>query len=179
MGNNSAQGSWQLFLQCFPQSNLPQALLSISSPLYLPSDRAQGMWLQTEFCGGLLSVSLHLQLSLLGGQKPCCFSQLDVIWAPFQLWCYRLGSPTWGLDPTHHRWNLLATEISYQNFICCPWEPSQPMPTSSALPPSLMVVKWFPLSVCGKKASLQLVFSWLFRMIYLQFSHNSRLVLGD
>ena len=30
--------------------------------------------------------------------------------------------------------------------------------------------KWFLLSVLGYKASLQLVFSWLFMMIYLQFS---------
>ena len=33
-------------------------------------------------------------------QKPCYFSQLDVIWVTFWLWCYRLGNPAWGLDPT-------------------------------------------------------------------------------
>ena len=33
-------------------------------------------------------------------------------------------------------------------------------------------------SVLGYKASLQLAFSWLFRMISLQFSCNSRLALG-
>ena len=40
------------------------------------------------------------------------------------------------------------------------------------------MVKWFLQSVLGYKASRQLVFSWLFSVIYLQFTCDSRLVLG-
>ena len=83
------------------------------------------------------------------------------------LWCCRLGSPTWGLDPTLLRGNPLATEISLWNFNCHPWEPSQPSCTSSSVCISLVVAMWLLLSVCDYKASLQLVFSWLFRMIFL------------
>ena len=46
---------------------------------------------------------------------------------------------------------------------------------ASTLPAGLLVVNWFLLSVLGYKASFQLVFSWLFRMIFLQFSCNSSL----
>ena len=119
--------------------------------------------------------SLRLQSFLTGRQKRCCFSQLDVIWVPFQLWFCRLGYPSWGLDPTLIRgkhpghWNIP------QNFSCCSWELRQPSHTSSTLPTYLVVVKWFLLSVPGFKASLQLL---LFRMISVQFICNSRLVLG-
>ena len=81
-------------------------------------------------------------------------------------WFCRLGSPAWGLDPTLLRGKSLATEISPQNFSCCPWEPSQSSHTSSTLPTRFIVVKWFLLSVFGFNVSLQLVFSWLFRMIF-------------
>ena len=115
-------------------------------------------------------------LSLPGRQKPCCFSQLDVVWVPFWLCCCRLGSLAWGLDPTLLRQNPSAAEISLRHFSCCLWEPSQPSRASSALPTSLVVVKWFLLSLRGYQASFQLVSSWLFRMISPQFSCNSRLV---
>ena len=129
-------------------------------------------------CIGPLRGSLHLQPSLPDRQKPSCFSQLYVIWVPFGLWCYRLGSPAWGLDPAFLRGNPPAAAISQQKFSCCMREHGHPSRTSSALPISLVMVKWFLLSVLGFRASLQLVFSWLFRMISLQFSCNSRLVLG-
>ena len=61
-----------------------------------------------------------------------------------------------------------TTEISLQHFSCC--QPSQPSCVSSSLPTGHVVVKWFLLSVLGYKSSLQLVFSWLFWMISLQFS---------
>ena len=94
------------------------------------------------------------------------------------LWCYRLGSPAWGLDSTLLRVIPLTTEISLWNLSYHPWEPSQPSHTSSALPTSHVVVKWFLLFFLGYEASLQLVFSCLFKVISLQFSCNSRLVLG-
>ena len=127
------------------------------------------------FCVGPLRGSLILQPSHLGRQKCCCFSQLDVIWVPFQLWCCRLRSPAWILDPTLLRGNPPATEISLWHFSCHPWGPSQSCHVSSTLPTYLVVVKWFLLSVPGFKASLQLL---LFRMISVQFICNSRLVLG-
>ena len=71
----------------------------------------------------------------------------------------RLGSPAWGLDCTLLRGNHPATEISLWNFSSCPWEPSQPSCASFALP---VTSWWLFLSVFGYKASLQLVFSWLF-----------------
>ena len=87
------------------------------------------------------------------------------------------GEPSLGLDLTVCRENLPATEISFQNFEV-PWEPSHPSHASSPLPASLGMVKWLLPCVCDSKAFLQLVFSWLFWMISLQFSRNSRLVLG-
>ena len=150
----------------------------VSSPLCPHSAGAQSKWLQMKFCVGLLRGSLSLQASFPGRQKPCCFSLLDVIWVLSQLWYCRLGSPPWGLDPTLLRGKAPAAEISLLNFSCLPWEPSQPSCTSSALPTSLILVKWFLLFVHGYKASLHLAFSWLFRMISLQFSCNFRFVLG-
>ena len=105
-------------------------------------------------------------------------SQLDVIWVAFQLWCCRLRSQAWGLDPTLLMGKSLAAHISLWNFSCRPWEPSQPSCAFSPLPTILIVVTLFLLFILGYKASLQLVFSWLFRMISLQFSWNSQLVLG-
>ena len=94
-----------------------------------------------------LSASL---LSLPGRQKPCCFWQLVVISVLFWLRCYRMGRPACGLDATLLRGTPPpVAEISLQHFSCYPWEPSQPSCISSALPTSLIVVKWFPLSVLG------------------------------
>ena len=71
----------------------------------------------------------------------------------------------------------LATEISPCHFSCSLWELSQ-LSRVFVLPTSHIVVKCFLLSVSGYKASIQVVFSWLFQMISLQFSCNSRFVLG-
>ena len=73
-------------------------------------------------------------------------AQLDVIWVPFPVWCCRLGSPTWRLDP-------LFLEVTPQllkypsNMSAATHEPSQPSHISSTLPTSHIVVKWFLLSV--------------------------------
>ena len=157
-----------------PTSESPQ------DPLSTPPSLCQspGLVATNEIlCIGDLGGSLYLQLFLPGRQKPCCFSQLDVIWVPFSLWCCRLGSPAWGLDPTLLRRNILATELYLQIFSCHAWEPSHPSHVS-ALSTNHIVVKWFLLSVQCYKAPLQLVFSLFFGMISLQFSCNSRLVLG-
>ena len=134
---------------CFlPRATNSRFSSSVSSPLCLPSARAQGKWLPTKFWHW--PFQRHLQLSFPGGQKPCCFSQLDVILVSFLLWCYRLGSPAWGLEPTFLRgnppgcWNIPSCHL---------WEPSH----ASALPSSHIVVKWFLLSVLGYKVSAQLV----------------------
>ena len=130
-------------------------------------------------CFDLLRGSQNFQPSLPGRQKPCCFSELHVIWVSFWLWCCKLRSPACSLEPTLLRGNSLAAEISLQNFSCHPCEPSQPSCAFSTFPTSHIVVKWFLMSIHGYKGSLQLVFSWLFWMTYIQFSCNSRLVLGE
>ena len=86
-------------------------------------------------------------------------------WVPYWLWCCRLGSPAWGSDPALLRGSPPGTEISLWNFSCHLWGPSQPSHTAFTLPTSLVLVKCFLLSVLGYNAFLQLVFSWLFRMI--------------
>ena len=119
-------------------------------------------------CVSPLRGSQDLQAFLPGRQKPCCFSQLDVIWVPFSLWCCRLGSPAWGVDPTLLRPNHLSNEISLQHFSCHLWESSQLFCISSTLHTiHSVVLKWFLLSVCVYKVFLQLLFSWFFQMISL------------
>ena len=130
----------------------PQA--SIVHPA-LPLPRVSGS--NEILCIGPSRGFLHLQQSLPRRQKSWYFSQLDVIWVLFWHWCFRLGSPAWGLDPTFLRGNLLATKISLWNFSCHPWDPSQSYCAFSTLPACYVVVKRLLLSVCGYKASLQLV----------------------
>ena len=100
---------------------------------------------------------------------------LGTFWA---LVLYRLGSPAWGLDPTHLRGKPSAIEIFFQHFSCHPLEPSQPSHISSTLRTSHVVVQLFLLSVRGYKTSLLLFFICLFCMTSPQFSYNSTLVLG-
>ena len=86
-------------------------------------------------CVGSLRGSLGLQPFLSGRQNPCCFSQLDVIWVPFWLWCYRLGSPAWDLDliplrgtPCPSCW-IISLELKLPPvgaqlaLLCLPWIP--------------------------------------------------------
>ena len=167
MGNDSAQRSWQLLLQFSPQSHQPQSLLrhlqlSLSSfcwnPGYMVANRI--------FCVGLLRSFLHLQPSLPWQTETLLLFIGRCYLGSFLALVLQMGSPVWGLDPTLLRENSPATEISLRNFSCCPWELSQPSHTSSTLPTSLLVVKWFLLFVL-EKAFLQLVFSWLLRVISL------------
>ena len=166
-------------LSSLQRASSPRLFSSIFSLLFPPFAGIQGKWQQRNF---VLWPFKRLSASpavLPGWQNPYCFSQLDIIRVPFQLWWCRLGRPTWGLDTTFLRGNTLATEISLWHFSCHLWEPSQPSRVSSTLPTSHIALKCFILSIRGCKASLQLVFSWLFKMISLQFSCNSRLVLGE
>ena len=146
------------------------------SMLLLLQPRVSGC--KRNFCVSPLRGSLHLQSSLPGGQKPLCFSQLDVMWvlSPALVLSARelsLGfrTPTSQVE-TLSCWSIPLELWHHQ------WEPHQPSHASSTLPTSLVVLKWFFLSVLGYKTSFQLVFSWLFRMISLQFSCNSSWVLG-
>ena len=83
-----------------------------------------------------------------------------------------------GFRPHTSQGQSQVAKISLWNFSCFLWETSQPSCDAFALPSSHVVMKWFLLSALGYKSSLQLMFSWLFRMISLQFSCNSSLVLG-
>ena len=76
-----------------------------------------------------------------------------------------------GFRPHTSQGDSPTTEIYFQNFSCHPLEPSQLSRAFSALPSSLVVVKWFLLSVLRYKALLQLMFSWLLRMLSLQLNY--------
>ena len=54
------------------------------------------------------------------------------------LWCCRLWSSLWDLDPALLRRTPPAAERPLRNSSCCPWEPSQPS-RASALRASLAV----------------------------------------
>ena len=94
---------------------------------------------------------------------------------PFWFWCCRLGSPPWGLylsGGTPNHWNIppelqllpVAAQPALSHLFCTSYHSHSGEVVSS---------------VClGYKVSLKLVFSWLFSMISLQFTCNSRLVLG-
>ena len=102
-------------------------------------------------CSGPLKGSLWLKPSIPGREKPCHFSQLDVVWVLFGLRCYRLGNQAWGLDLTLLRGNPLKYSSSPS---AAAWQPSQPSHISSTLHTNHFVVKLFLLSVCGYKTSL-------------------------
>ena len=147
----------------------------VNSALPLPGPRVSG-------CMGnfvcLPSKGLSASPAVSDGQKPCCLSQLDVIWVPFQLWCCRLERKAWGLDPTFLKgnppvhWHILAelqllpmgAQPALSHLLCPPYQSR------------CGEVVFLSVHCC--KASLQLVFSWLFRIISLQFSCNFRVVLG-
>ena len=140
--------------------------------------RAQDKWLHVKnLCVSPLNGSLCLQPFVIGREKPCCSSQLDVICVLFKLLCYRLGTPARGLAHISQG-NPPATEISLWHFSCCLWEPSQPSHDSSTLPTSHVVLRLFLLSVWCYKVSLPQLFSCLFQMISPQFCCNSSEVLG-
>ena len=61
----------------------------------------------------------------------------------FAACCCTLGSPAWDLDPKLLRGNDPAADLSLWNFSCCLLQSSQASCSTSALPTSLFVVKWF------------------------------------
>ena len=154
-----------------PRATKPRLSSNSSSPLCPPTDKAQGKWLQTNFlCWPFKRLSVSSKGSLnhlsLMDRNPAAFHSCMLFAFLSWFWWCRLGSSAWGLDPTL-RGIPLSAEISLCNFSCHPWEHSQSSHASPASPISQAVMKWFLPSVCGYKASLQLVFSWLFRMIFL------------
>ena len=150
-----------------PRATSPRLLSCVFGPLCLSSAKAhEALQMQTDFCVLALQhppcISSHLSLA---DRNPAAFHSWMLSGFLSWLWCCSLGSPAWGLDPTLLRVNSLAIEISLWNFSHCLWEPSQLSQTSSALPTSHVVVKWFLLSDLGYKASFQLVFHWIVRMV--------------
>ena len=92
-----------------------------------------------------------------------------------------MGGQAWGLDPTLLRETPWLLKYLFGTSSAARGSPAIPlMLLLNSLPVyQSVVVKYFILSVCGYKASFPLVFSWLVeKMISLQFSCNSRLVLG-
>ena len=145
-----------------PTPDSPQAS-QVHFALCLPESRASGCkWNYVCWLCKRLSVSPAFSLWQTG---TLLLFTTGVIW--FLSWLLWVGEP--GLEFRSHslKGNNLATEIFLQNFSCHTWEPSHPSHASFAFPTSLVVVKFFLLSVCGYKASFQLVFSWLFNMIFL------------
>ena len=140
---------------------------------------------------------MHLQLSLPGRQKLSCFFTAGCYLGSFLALVLQTGEPSVRFRPhtsQKESWPLKypsevgsvvqwivhwtsSDEMALWNFSCLLWVPSQHSHASSALSASLIVMKWFLLSILGYKTSLQLVFSWLFRIISLQFSCSSTLVV--
>ena len=105
------------FFSSLPRATHPRLSSSISSQHCPPSARAQGKIL----CFGLLSDSQSIQLSLPGRQKPCCFHSW-MLSGCFPALVLCAGEPRWRLGSTLLRANPLATEMSFYNFSCSPWE---------------------------------------------------------
>ena len=139
IGNDSAQGSWTQTLQFCSHSHQPRLSSWGSSRLCSPSVGFQGKWLQTEFCVLALQVAVCISshLSLVDRSSTMFYSWILSGFLS-QMWCFRMGSPTWGLEPPLLRGKPPAAEISLQSFSCHPWEPSQPSRVSSVLPTSHM-----------------------------------------
>lgn len=119
-----------------------------------------------------MKYGLCFQPSLPGGQKPRYFSQPDVIWVPFPVLILWAGGPDLGFRPHTFQRNLPAAVYPSGTLAV-----THECLFSLLMPPHLLPVStWPPLEVLGYKASLLLVFSWLFRKICLYFTCNSSLV---
>lgn len=102
--------------------------------------------------------------TLPGGQKPTAFHNQILCGCLSRFWCSVLGSPDWGSP----YFSYIPLEI--QLLLMSTW----PALLCFHTPTSLSVA---PLYSLGFEASLQPVFSWSFRMVFLYFSCNSILVL--
>ena len=104
---DTAQGSSQLSLQLIPQSHKSQSHTTLACSA-LPVQEPKGSGCEQNFVCFLFKrvavISSRLQ-SLSHGQRPCCFSQPDVMW----LCCSGLGSLAWGLDLMPLRGNPTPT----------------------------------------------------------------------
>ena len=111
-------------LSSLSKAGFPSLSLNVSRRLCPPFAIAQGKWLQMKI---YLKCSLCLQLSVPGRVKPCCFSQLDVTWVPFCLWCHRLGNPAWGLDLTLLRGNPWTLKYPSRTSAATSWSLPSPL----------------------------------------------------
>ena len=123
---------------------------------------------------------------LKGSASPAVSPWLTESLLPFTAACYlssflalvlKAGEPSLGFEPTLLRGILQSLKYPSGSSASTFGSPASPVTCPPALPTSHVVLKCFLLSVHGCKASLQLVFSGLFKMISLQFCCNSRLVL--
>ena len=124
-----------VFFQEPPIPDSPQAAL-VQSALLLPVPRIWG-------CKWNFMFQPFKQPSPPGRQTPCCFSQLDVIWIPFQLSFCMLGSLAWGLDPTLLRGISLGSDIP----------PALQLPPMGAQPSFFWLLHTPYQSCCGEVVS--------------------------
>ena len=78
-------------------------------------------------CIGPLRGLLCLQPFYPDRQKPCCFSQLDVIWISSWLWYCSLGSSAWGLGTTLLRRNPPLLKYSSRTSAATRGSPGSPL----------------------------------------------------
>lgn len=115
---------------------------------------------------------LHFQQPLTDKQQSCCFSQRDIVRAPFSVLVLWDGEPNLGFRPQGSQWERTTiSEISLWNFSCCLWEPVQPFCISAL---GIILYAVFTFHPCYQ-GCLQLVFSWFFKMAFLYFSCMSSL----
>ena len=118
-------------------------------------------------CVSPLRGSQDLQPFLPGRQKPCCFSLLNVIWVPSQLWCCRLGSPAWGLDPTLLRGNPQPLKYPSGTLAATHGIPDSPLlPPTHSVPVSLWLSDLFCLSVVIRLLSSYFSIDYSRRFLY-------------
>ena len=101
---------------------------SISSPLcptLLEPTVSSYKW--NYVCWAFKRLSVTPAISLPGWQKPCHFHSWMLSGLLSQLWCYRLGSQAWGLEPTFLRESPLTTEFPSSTSTATHGSPANPL----------------------------------------------------
>ena len=148
MGNDSAQGSWWLFLQFsseLPTSDSPQVSVVYSVLPWL-EPRVSGCK-QNFVCSPFKKLSVSPAVSPLQTEAHF-FSQWGVIWVPSSVLAIWAGEPslefrpyTSQWEPPPANWPLKYPSRTSAAFCRTPASPTH----ASAVFTSLVVVKWFPL----------------------------------
>ena len=155
------------FFSSLPRANNPRLSLGISGPLWIP--------LQELRLSGCKWNFMHWPFKRLSQSLAISPRQTETLLL-FTAECYlgsflalvlKSGELSFGFRPHISQRELPGHWIIPPELQVPPWEPSRPSHMSSTLPTSPVVVKWFLLSVRGYKASVKLLFNWLFRMIVL------------